>query len=39
MVLDFLLWMAGGTTEGKIIEIIGIFEDFCGWTLASHRGL
>ena len=38
MVLDLFLWMAGGTIEREILEIIGIFDDFCGGTVASYRG-
>ena len=38
MVLDLFLWMVRGTTKGKIMAIIGIFEVFCEGTLASYRG-
>ena len=39
MVLDWFLWMAGGTTEREILEIVGIFEDLCGGTLDGYKGL
>ena len=38
MVLDLFLRIAGGTIEREILEIIGMFEDFCGGTVASYRG-
>ena len=38
MVLDLLLWLARGLTEREIVEIIGIFEDFCGGTVDGYRG-
>ena len=38
MVLDLFLRIAGGTIERENLEVIGIFEDFCGGTVASYRG-
>ena len=29
MVSNWVLWVAGGTTEGKIMAIATIFEDIC----------
>ena len=38
MDFDLFLWMVGGTIKGKIMEVVGIFEDLYEGTLASYRG-
>ena len=37
MVFDLFLSMTGGTTKGKILEIVGILEDLCGRILVGCR--
>ena len=36
MVSDWVLWVAGGITEGKIMAIITRFEDICRGFVDGH---
>ena len=36
MVFNWVLWVAGGITEGKIMAIIIRFEDICRGSVDGH---
>ena len=37
LVLDWILWMAGCTAEGKVVEVTEALTDFCGGTVSGYR--